>query len=168
MIIASWKARSPEHEDSFGNRLPSIFKAINELRLAIGEKFTSADLDIITFECDKAYDSAIMEDAYGDGRQSSSKRAPEVIVGTTGIGLGKVIAERNTKDVVHLQIVIPAKIVLTSTLKEALEPIKSSRSRKTTRKPVAKTDGGDPEGGNARSKIGHGGTNTVAMEGIDE
>ena len=151
MIIASWKARSPEHEDSFGNRLPSIFKAINELRLAIGEKFTSADLDIITFKCDKAYDSAIMEDAYGDGRQSitGSKRAPEVIVGTTGIGLGKVIiAERNTKGFVHIRVkvVIPAKIVLTSTLKEALEPIKYSRLRKTTKKPVENMDGRDPEG----------------------
>ena len=150
MKIASWTPRSTEHEESFWNRLPSIFKAINELRLAIGENFTSADLDIIKFKCDKAYDSAIMEDAYGDGRQSitGSKRAPEVIVGTTGIGLGKVIAERNTKSFVHIRVkvVIPTKIVLTSTLKEALEPIKYSRLRKTTKKPVENMDGRDPEG----------------------
>ena len=65
-----------------------------------------------------------------------------------GIGLGKVIAERNTKSFVHIRVkvVIPAKIVLTSTLKEALEPIKYSRLRKTTKKPVENMDGRDPEG----------------------
>ena len=44
------------------------------------------------------FDPAIMEEAYGDYRQSSGKRAPEAIVGTTGIGLAKVIAERSVKD----------------------------------------------------------------------
>ena len=116
-MIASWTALSTDHEESYGQRLPSIFKAINELRMAIGEKFTSADLDISVFECDTTYDPAKMDDAYG--RQSSAKRAPEAIVGTTGIGLGKVIAERTAKDV--LQIIIPAKIVLWSTLSEVRE-----------------------------------------------
>lgn len=122
MRVASWKApvRSPEDEDYYGLDLPSIFKAINELRMAIGENFTSADLDIISFECDKIYDPEIMDNAYSDGRQSRGNRAPEDIVGTTGIGLGKVIEERSGKDV--FQTIIPAKIVLRSTLNEALEP----------------------------------------------
>ena len=84
--MASWGPLARENEESYSNRLPSIFKAINELRMAMGEKFISADLDIYVFECDKIYDPTIMEDAYGDGRQSSGKRAPEAIVGTTGIG----------------------------------------------------------------------------------
>jgi hypothetical protein len=142
LIMASWAPRSPENEESYGNRLPSIFKAINGLRLAIGEKFTSADLDIFTFECDKSFDSAIMEDAYGDGRQSGGKRAPDAIVGTTGIGLGKVGAE-STKDVVQIHPLIPAKVVLTSTMNEALEPIQSGRKKK--KKPVETLDGADPE-----------------------
>ena len=120
LIVASWGPRAPENEESYGNRLPSIFKAINELRIAIGEKFTSADLDIYVFECDMIFDPAIMEDAYGDGRQSSGKRAPEPIVGTTGIGLGKVMSE-NGHQVQQLQSLIPAKIVLTSTMNEALK-----------------------------------------------
>ena len=117
LIVASWGLRAPENEESYGNRLPSIFKAINELRIAIGEKFTSADLDIYVFECDMIFDPAIMEDAYGDGRQSSGKRAPEPIVGTTGIGLGKVMSENGHQ----VQTLIPAKIVLTSTMNEALK-----------------------------------------------
>ena len=121
--IASWALapRSPENVKFYGNRLPSIFKAINELRLAIGEKITSADLDIFVFECDHIYDPAFMEDAYGDGRHSSGKRAPEAIVGTTGIGLAKLIAGRNDA-VPHFQTLIPANIVFRSTLKKALEP----------------------------------------------
>ena len=144
LIMASWAPRSPENEESYGNRLPSIFKAINEVRLAIGEKFTSADLDIFTFECDKIYDPAIMEDAYGDGRQSGGKRAPEAIVGTTGIGFGKVIAERNTKDTIQIHPLIPAKVVLKSTLNEALEPKQSSRFKKN--KQIGTTDGRNQDG----------------------
>ena len=124
MKIASWKpaVRSHDDEDYYGLRLPSIFDAINELRIAIGEKFTSSDLDIIAFECDRIFDPAIMDDAYSDGRRSTSgnKRTTEDIVGTTGIGLGKVIEERSGKDI--LQTIIPAKIVLRSTLNETLDP----------------------------------------------
>jgi hypothetical protein len=135
--IASWAPFSPENQESFGNRLPSIFKAINEVRMAIGENFTSADLDIFVYECDKIYDPARMDDAYGDGRPSKGKRAPEPIVGTTGIGLGKVMVERNAKDVPLIQVLIPAKIVLTSTLNEALEPV---QSRKLKKKPLVRVE----------------------------
>jgi hypothetical protein len=58
--------------------------------MATGEKSSSANLEIFVFECDMTYDPAIMEDAYGDGRQSGGKRASEAIVGTTGIGLVEV------------------------------------------------------------------------------
>ena len=123
MKIASWRAtvRSHDDEDYYGLRLPSIFNAINELRIAIGENFTSADLDIISFECDQMYDPAIMDDAYSDSRQSGRKSTTEEIVGTTGIGLGKVIEEPSGKNDA-LQTIIPAKIVLRSTLDEAFEP----------------------------------------------
>jgi len=147
LIIASWttRARSPENEESYGDHFSSIFEAINELREAIGENFTSADLQIFEFECDIIYDPAVMEDAYSDGRQSSGERAPEAIVGTTGVGLGKVIAERSARDVLHVQFLIPAKIVLTSTMNEALEPIQPNMDRKE-KKPVETTDGANQDG----------------------
>ena len=84
------------------NHPASIFQAVNEFRLAIGEIITSADLDtkVFVFDCDDSFDPAIMEEAYGDYRQSSGKRAPEAIVtvSTTSMGLAKVIAERSVKD----------------------------------------------------------------------
>ena len=161
-MVASWKAQSSEHEDSYGQRLPSIFKAVTELRIAMGEKFTSADLDIFVFKCDQPYEPEVMDDAYSDGRQSSGKRAPETIVGTTGIGLGKIKVERDAAedDALQVQSIIPAKIVLKSTLNEALEPIQSNRIRKK-KKPVESTgtDGAhaDPEGrrsNGSKSKAG--------------
>ena len=142
LIIASWAPRSPENQEFYGNHLPSIFKAINELRTAIGENFTSADLDIFLFECDKIYDPAIMD---GDGRQSGGKGASEPIVGTTGVGLGKIIAEGNMKGVIQIYPFIPAKVVLTSTMNEALEPIQSSRSTKK-KKAIKTTDGANQDG----------------------
>jgi hypothetical protein len=141
-VIASWGARSPENEESYGNRLPSIFKAINELRTAIGEKFTSADLEIFVFECGRTYDPTIMEDAYGDGRQSSGKRAPEAIVGATGIGLVEVVSERSAKDALQVRSLIPTKIVLTSTMNEALGPIQPKKKKKL----VEITDGANQDG----------------------
>jgi len=85
-----------------------------------------------------------MEDAYGDARQTSGKRAPEVIVGTTSIGLGQVMAERSAEGALRAQFLIPAKIVLTSTMKEALEPLRSSRFKK--KKPVENKDGNNQDG----------------------
>ena len=142
MKIASWAAHSPENEIFYGRRLPSIFNAINELRMAIGEKFTSADLDIFVFECDTIYDPEDMDDAYGDDRQSSGKRAPGTIVGTTGIGLRKVIAECSVE---VFQTLIPAKIVLTSTLNVALESIQPPNSM-YKKKSVENTDGANQDG----------------------
>lgn len=125
--------------------------------MAIGEKFTSADLDISVFDCHTTYDPSIMDDAYGDGRQSSGKRAPESIVGTTGIGLKKVVVERDSQDAsLHFQNVIRAKVVLKSTVTEALEPVKPSMFRKSKKKVIERTDGSaDTEGSR------HGGSSKV-------
>ena len=144
LLIASWGPRTSKDEESYGNRLPSIFKAINELRIAIGENFTSADLQILVYEFDTIFDPEIMEDAFGDGRQSSGKRAPEAIVGTTGVGLAEVSA----KDDLKVRIVVPARIVLTSTLNESFEPPPPPKkpTRKTFKKPVEIMDGANQDG----------------------
>ena len=49
LITASWAPHSTENKESYGNRLPSIFRAIHELRMAMGENFTSADLEIFVY-----------------------------------------------------------------------------------------------------------------------
>ncbi|KAF8805137.1 hypothetical protein BYT27DRAFT_7192783 [Phlegmacium glaucopus] len=148
--IASWMPGSPDNQESFRHRLPPIFKAVNELRMAIGEKFTSADLDVCTHDCGTGYVPSYMEDGYGDSRQqqSNDKRLPEIVAGTTGIGLMKFMVERGANDALRLESVISAKIVLESTLKEALEPAQTSGRRlKKPKKPVENTDGAaDQEG----------------------
>jgi hypothetical protein len=119
---------------------------------------TSADLDIFVFECDHIYDPAVMEDTYGDDRQSSGKRAPEAIrvVGTTGIGLAKVMAERTNgaKDVPQFQTLIPAKIVLRSTLKEALEPTQSTTFKKNSKPVDSETMDGANQDGRDQLEVG--------------
>ena len=81
--------------------------------MAIGN-LTSADLDIFVFECDQIYNPSIMVDEYRD--RFTRNRILEAIVGTTGIGLGKVI-ERNAEDkVLQMEPLISAKIVLRSTM----------------------------------------------------
>jgi len=160
LTVAAWMAGSSENEKSFTHRLPPIFKAVNELRVAIGEKFTSADLDISVFDCHTTYDPSIMDDAYGDGRQSSGKRAPESIVGTTGIGLKKVVVERNSKDALHFQNVTRAKVVLKSTVTEALEPVKPSMFRKSKKKVIERTMDGSADTEGSR----HGGTKVDNMD----
>ena len=79
-----------------------------------------------------------MDDAYGDDRQSRANWAPEAIVGTIGVGLGKAIKEGSTKDVHPFQTLVPAKIMLISTLNEALEHMQ--------KKPVESTDGTNQDG----------------------
>lgn len=146
---------SPESRECFGHRLPPIFKAVNELRMAMGEKITSADLDILVYSCDRTYDSSFMDDAYSDGRQANSKRGPEAIIGTTGIGLAKLSAERSSKDALQYHSVVSAKIVLKSTLNEALEPVQSSGTRlnKRKKKTVENADGADSESRSSRTNL---------------
>jgi hypothetical protein len=157
--VAAWMTSSSEHQESFGYRLPPIFKAVNELRTAIGENFTSADLDILVFDYDDTYDPSMMDDAYSDGRQPSSKRVSDTIVGTTGIGLKKLmVGHGSSTDAPQFQSVLPAKIVLKSTLNEALEPVKTSRPRKTKNLKKAivpvSMDGADTEESRGSSKVG--------------
>jgi len=155
--VAAWMPGSSESQESFLHRLPPIFKAVHELRTAIGEKFTSADLEVSVFDCDTPYQPTHMEDAYGDGRNPSGKRGPEYVVGTTGIGLKKLMAERAAKDTLQWQNVISAKIVLESTLKEALEPIQTSGRLRRKKKPVENVDSVDKEDrGGSKPKTGLG------------
>ena len=124
----------PDNQESFKRRLPPIFKAIIELRIALGEKFTSADLDLSVFDCDTPYDSSAMDDAYGDYRHPSGKHALGTVVGTTGIGLKVRIKGVPGAPGSHFQNVISAKVVLESTLNETLKSVQPSGKRREKRK----------------------------------
>ncbi|KAF8161573.1 hypothetical protein B0H34DRAFT_747493 [Crassisporium funariophilum] len=136
--VSAWAA-SKDQRTSFEQRLPPIFKAVDDLRTALGEKFTSADLETSIIEPKTTFNTVYMEDAYGDGRQTGGKRAPpESVVGTTGIGLKKVMNKRGANGEIQYENVFSAKVALESTLKEALEPVSPNRLR---RKKRADTEG---------------------------
>ena len=139
LTIAAWAPNYPDSKALFIRRLPPIFKAVSELRIVLGEKFISADLDVPGFDCDTPYDPLVMDDAYGDYRHPNDKQALETVVGTTGIGL-KV---RKTKGAPHFENVISAKVVLESTLNETLEPLQSSGTLRKENTNGANQDGRD-------------------------
>jgi hypothetical protein len=143
--IAALMPRSPAHQELFACRLPLIFKAVKELRTAIGENFTSADLNISVFDCDTKYDPSLMYDAHDDGVQPST-RALGAIVGTTGIGLKKLIVECDSDGAPQFQNVISAKVVLRSTLKRALEPEQSSGRSSRRKKKSDNIHGANQDG----------------------
>lgn len=86
------------------------------------EDIASANLDISVFDYDTTFDPLLMIDVYDDGIQPP---AHEAIIGTTGMGLKKHM--EHGKGAQQFQSVIPANIVLMSTLKQfsELQPIQT-------------------------------------------
>ena len=95
--IADRDIGSQENSIAFEQELPDIFKAVKDLRLALGEKVTSIDLEVNVVPpawrlpgFPLALDHWWIEDGYADARQGNVKKSGEPIAGTTRIGLRKV------------------------------------------------------------------------------
>ena len=140
--IAEWSIGGQEKSIAFEQKLPAIFKAVEDLRLALGEKVTSIELEICVVSLDAPFDHRWMEDAYADGRKGNTKKSGESVAGTTGIGLKKVIPSPSGKE--RFENVLSPKVVLVSTLQEARRPpspvpVRSSKKVRTRLE-------GEPEG----------------------
>ena len=118
--IAAWDIGNPDNSKAFEQKLPAIFKAVEDLRLALGEKVTSIDLEVNVVSPGFPFEHRWMEDAYGDARQGNMKKSAEVVVGTTGIGLKKVVLPVSLSGEEMFENVLSPKVVLVSTLHEAL------------------------------------------------
>ena len=129
---ASWDLSSPEAQRTIENQLSPIFKGILEVRMALGEKFTSADIEVISIEFGQTFNRAYMEDAYGDDRRGGGNTEPDTVFATAGMALRKSMPPSSQ---FRYEKVLPAKVVLESSLKAALEPA-PSRDRGKRRKPV--------------------------------
>src|SRR5258708_1880289 len=88
--IAEWGVGGQENLIPFEQKLPAIFKAIEDLRAALGE-VTSIGLEVNVARPSAAFDDRWMEDGYGESRQGNTKKSSEFIAGTTGIGLKKAL-----------------------------------------------------------------------------
>ena len=118
--IADWTIEGQDNLIAFEQKLPAIFKAIEDLRVALGEKVTSIDLEVNVASPNAVFNHRWMEDGYGDARQGNTKKSGESIAGTTGIGLKKVIPSPSGEEM--FENVLSPKVVLVSTLQEALLP----------------------------------------------
>jgi len=117
--IAEWRIGSQEKLIAFEQRLPAIFKAVEDLRLALGEKVTSIDLEISVARPSVPFDHHWMEDGHSYARKGNTKKTSEFVAGTTGLGLKKVILSPSGGEA-RFENVLSPKVVLVSTLQEAL------------------------------------------------
>jgi hypothetical protein len=125
LAIAGWSTREPDQQQQFEGCLPPVFKAVQDVRKALGEDVTSMDMEVAIVEPGAAFNPTYMEDGYGDARTSSGsgKKTPEKVSGTTGLGLQKISMKRTLKGPVpHTEMVLFPKVVLEGTVKEAMDP----------------------------------------------
>ncbi|KAJ3511986.1 hypothetical protein NLJ89_g3784 [Agrocybe chaxingu] len=88
--LCGWNATQAGRE-AFENQLIPIFKGVHDARSALGELFTSADLEAATIRAGVPFKKEYMEEAYGDG--DDRKDGPQVVVATTGIGNPRIELE---------------------------------------------------------------------------
>ena len=113
--------------------------------MALGEKFTSADIEVDSIGFGQKFDSAYMEDAYGDDRRGGGSTGPDRVLATAGMALRKNMPPGSQY---QYEKVLPAKVVLESLLKAALEP---APSRKKGRRHADKNSSPPPPPPHARS-----------------
>ncbi|KAJ2912168.1 hypothetical protein MD484_g8245, partial [Candolleomyces efflorescens] len=156
MNIAGWTTRPnvTDLESQLETRLASRFlPLLEDLRNATGQDIILADYEIAIVKPGIAFDTTWMEDAYPDRDQRSTvdddddegeaqqAAAEPLVVGTTGIGLGRHVMQKTLTGEVQgiAEVWSMPKVVLEKTLEEALsEPrrtplahIKTSQEKKT-------------------------------------
>jgi len=130
LALASWKIGSAEDKHTLEARLPAIFKVVVDVREAIGEKFTSADIEVSHVEPNTPFNKVYMEETYAADSEGHEKE-PEIVVATVGMGVRKVVSRP-----VHAhEYVLGPKVVLESSLKAVLDPPPPRPTRSKTRRP---------------------------------
>lgn len=88
--VACWDVSSPEHLIAFRRRLEAIFKVAQEIRQAVGQYIISEDFCVQRVQPNELFDGAKMEEEYSDDKEGDVTDR-RVVIGTTGMGLGKVV-----------------------------------------------------------------------------
>ncbi|KAH9485797.1 hypothetical protein JR316_0002712 [Psilocybe cubensis] len=152
LVFSGWNAPL-EAQQAFVAKLAPIFNALEDLRGAIYEKYTSADLEASEVQPGSPFQTW-MDDAYGDERKSppppgqgQGGKTMQLVACTTGIGLKKLLPTpgpaqgHRSRGGDWYEMVLPPKVCLEATLREALEPPPpSSKGRK--RRAPAPDEGG--------------------------
>ncbi|PPQ64189.1 hypothetical protein CVT24_008563 [Panaeolus cyanescens] len=122
--VASWRTPDKNQRVSFEGKLVPIFKAVEDLRIALGEKITSSDIHVSLVPPNSRFDASWMDDAFADARAKPVQGGPaQRVVGTTGFGLKKaIVGKRSPSGELMFESVLAPKVTLESTLNEALNP----------------------------------------------
>ncbi|KJA20500.1 hypothetical protein HYPSUDRAFT_815743 [Hypholoma sublateritium FD-334 SS-4] len=134
-------AASPDSIWAFEQKLQPIFKNVLDLRVALGEQYTSADITPFGFPPDTPFDAVWMEDALSDtrstgrGRRDAVKTASsnrvDTVAATCGIGLRQEIPPPARQASVEAKVTLRPKVILQSTLAELVQP--PTRTSKSSR-----------------------------------
>ncbi|KAF9047638.1 hypothetical protein BJ165DRAFT_1610369 [Panaeolus papilionaceus] len=129
----AWSMPNREHRLSFEHKLDSILEDVQDLRIAMGEKFTSAEIRPSLVPPNSQFNPNWMDDAFADAGAKVSPTGPiQCVVGTTGFGLKKLInGQRGLSGELLYESVMSPKVILESTLLDALKPIDSVMCGKT-------------------------------------
>ncbi|CAA7260313.1 unnamed protein product [Cyclocybe aegerita] len=119
--VARWDFPGPDQRTSFQRQLSTLFNAIKEIRLVLGQQFTSADLEVRIPRTDMVYDPTLLDEAYSDGRASEREARAEEVAGTIEMGLVKVQPLQGSERLQE-EILLKPKVLLGPTLREALHP----------------------------------------------
>ena len=127
--LARWPTPNENQKILFEEQFPPIFNAIRDLRKALGEDIMSIDIEVATIDPGTTFDSALMENGWP---ALTKERASEIVSGTTGLGLKKVIMKPSTDGdslAPNVDVICRPKVILERTVQEALVP-PSSRAQK--------------------------------------
>jgi hypothetical protein len=129
LAVAAWQISSPEDKHTLEARLPAIFKVVLDVRDAVGEKFTSADIEVGYVEPATPFNSGYMEENY----EADAEEVEDVktVIVTVGMGLRKLILWQGTR---AYEYVLRPKVVLESSLKAVLEPPPPRSTRSKSRR----------------------------------
>ncbi len=118
--VACWDVSFPEHFIIFKRRLETIFKAAQKIRQIIGQHIILEDFRVHIIRSDETFDSSSMKETYSEESHHSDKGVPDqrisrLVIGTTAIGLLKVVFSPKSGGG-SMECIIPPEVITDSGL----------------------------------------------------
>ena len=122
LAVACWEISNPDHFTTFNRHLESIFKAVSQVRRAIGQDLVE-DYKVYLVSNFRFTDS-YMEEAYGDEgsdrKKSRYQKGPRMVIGTTALGLNRLAVSLTDKSTRDPECVLPPKVVVETSIEAIL------------------------------------------------
>jgi hypothetical protein len=142
LVFACWPIPNMNQKNLIEEQFPPIFDAVRDLRKVLGENITSINIEVSTIDPGTTFDSAFMDNGWP---ALTKGNALEIVSGTTGLGLKKVIMKPSTEGdglAPNADVICRPKVILERTVQEALVPPSSRAQKKgVLKRGVASGDG---------------------------